>query len=87
MCYIPLIRSQSPFLLFLAVCARLPFPLFLSLVLPLSLYLSGVAMTCLGFDVFVCIVTETMLPPTSESRRIFCSNLSRRRSESEKRAD
>lgn len=72
-CYIPLIRSQSftplPLSLPPSLCTYLPLSLYpslsLSLPLPLSLYLSGVAMTCLGFDVSVCIVTEAMLPPTS----------------------
>lgn len=31
-----------------------------------SLSLSAVAVTCLGFDVFVFIVTEAMAPPTSD---------------------
>ncbi len=70
-CYIPLIHWQSSLLLLLSLSLCVTFCVCLSLSppssLPLSLYLSGAAMTCLGFDVSVCIVTEAMLPPTSVS--------------------
>ena len=60
-------------------------PLVHFLPLPLSLKLSAVAMTCLGFDVFVCIVTQAMLPPTSNIWCIILSRLSRCRSSPKKK--